>query len=193
MKVGKKTPLTLAHFGFGKDGDALGDDRLPTALLTEWQADEASAAHVFPSYARLLGQRGTRKGDSRYSWTVDFAARRATARADMQPLLEQAAAARADAVDSKEKLKSLKKTKDAGPEIRELISALEVRIREQERAAHDQEAQALTIDAAVFDLKAVNPHAVTVADERTPAQIIASIDAQGQIVADALDRLRTLL
>jgi type I restriction enzyme M protein len=66
-------------------------------------------------------------------------------------------------------------------------------IREKEKAARDLEAEATAIDAAVFDLKAVNPNAVAVVDERTPAQIIASIDAQGQIVAQALGRLNALL
>lgn len=193
VKAGKKTPLTLAHFGFGKDGAAVGDDGLPASLLTEWRADEAHRGQAFPSYARLLDGRGTAQGQSRYSWTVDFAARRATAREDMQPLLDQAAEARAEAVDLKEKLKSLKKEKNAGTEIKELICALEVRIGEREKTAHDLEAQASAIDAAMFDLKAVNPNAVAMVDERTPAQIIASIDAQGQTVADALNRLKRLL
>jgi hypothetical protein len=45
----------------------------------------------------------------------------------------------------------------------------------------------------VFDLKAVNPNAVTTVDGRTQAEIIASIDAQGRIVNQALVRLRALL
>jgi type I restriction enzyme M protein len=55
------------------------------------------------------------------------------------------------------------------------------------------ESQAAAIDAAVFDLKAVNPNAVTVVDQRTPVEIIASIDGQGRIVAEALGRLKDLL
>lgn len=193
VKVGKKTPLTLAHFGYDKNGGVLGDDSLPAALLTEWQADEANHGHAFPSYARQLMQRGTPQGDSRYSWTVDFAARRTKAREDMQPLLDQATQARAEAVDLKEKLKRLKKDKSTDAEIKELITALEHRIREREKAAHDLETQASAIDAVVFDLKAVNPHVVAVVDQRTPAQIIASIGAQGKIVADALGRLKRLM
>ena len=34
VKVGKKSPLTLAHFGFGKNGEVLDDADLP-AVLTE--------------------------------------------------------------------------------------------------------------------------------------------------------------
>ncbi len=91
VKVGKKTPLTLAHFGFASDGTVLADDKLPASLVAEWQAVEANADKPFPSYARLLAQRGTPEGASRYSWTVDFAARRAKAREEMRPLLDEAA------------------------------------------------------------------------------------------------------
>ena len=31
MKVGKKTPLTLAHFGFGPAGETLDEAELPVA------------------------------------------------------------------------------------------------------------------------------------------------------------------
>lgn len=185
VKVGKKTPLTLAHFGFARDGAILGDDALPAVLREEWRADEANAAQPFPSYARLLASRA----GSRYSWTVDFAARRLGARGEMQPLLEKAAGLRAAAVDLKEDLKRLKKDKAAEAE----IEAKQASIREQEKAARDLEAEASAIDAATFDLKAVNPNAVTMADDRTPAQIIASIGEQGRIMAQALGRLSALL
>ncbi|MFT3780258.1 MAG: N-6 DNA methylase [Ottowia sp.] len=185
VKVGKKTPLTLAHFGFGKDGAALDDAALPAVLLDEWKSDEANAGQPFPSYARLLAARS----DSRYSWTVDFAARRAKARESMQPLRDKAAGIKANLVDLKEKLKQLKKAKAASTEVAETETA----IRQQEKNARDLEAEAAAIDAAVFDLKAVNPNAVTTADERTPMQIIASIEEQGCIAAQALERLNALL
>ncbi|MDR0250921.1 MAG: type I restriction-modification system subunit M [Burkholderiales bacterium] len=189
VKVGKKTPLTLAHFGFGKSGEVLGDDALPAALLVDWQGIDANAGQPFPSYARLLRQRDTVEGESRYSWTVDFTARRAKAREDIQPLLSKAKDIKATVVDLKENLKRLKKDKATKAE----IGPLEASIHEQEKASRDLEAEADAIDAAVYDLKAVNPNAVTAADERTPEEIINSIDAQGQIVAQALSRLRVLL
>lgn len=189
VKVGKKTPLTLAHFGFASDGSVLDDSALPAALVAEWQADEANAGKPFPSYARQLALRGTPHADSRWSWTVDFAARRARAREEMQPLLDDAAKLKAEVVDLKEQLKRLKKEKAAD----NLLEAHDAQIREKDKAARDLEAQAAAIDAAVFDLKAVNPNAVATVDDRTPAEIIASIDAQGRIVAQALGRLSTLL
>lgn len=189
VKVGKKTPLTLAHFGFGKDGTTLDDKALPAALVAAWQADETNAGQPFPSYARLLPQHGTPGGDNRYSWTVDFAARRAEAREKMEPLLEQVAGIKAKVIDLKDDLKRLKRDKAEAKK----IAVREADIREQEKAARDLEAEAAGIDAAVFDLKAVNPNAVAMLDERTPAQIVTSIEDHGRIVAEALGRLNALL
>ncbi len=189
VKVGKKTPLTLAHFGFAADGSVLAEAGLPANLVAEWQEDEANAGNPFPSYASLLPRRGTPQGESRYSWTIDFAARRARAREEMQPLLEEAAGIKAEVVDLKEQLRRLKKEKAD----KEALSALIEQIREKEMAARELQTRAANIDAAVFDLKAVNPNAVTRVDERTPQEIIGSIEQQGRIVSAALARLATLL
>lgn len=189
VKVGKKTPLTLAHFGFAPDGSVLADAQLPAILTADWLADEECAGKPFPSYARMLAQRGKPEGASPYSWTVDFAARRAKARAEMQPLLDDAAQLKTTVVDLKEQLKSLKKDKASEAQ----LLALSTEIQEKEKAVRDLETQAADIDAAVFDLKAVNPTAVVEVDTRTPQQIIDNIEAQGRIVADALARLNTLM
>jgi len=189
VKVGKKTPLTLAHFGFGKDGSVLADDGLPANLTAQWKEDEANAGKPFPSYALMLSQRRTPKGESRYSWTVDFAARRAKARDEMQPLLDEAAGIKEEVVDLKEQLKRLKKEKADSEE----LNVLDGRIREKEKAAKDLETKAAGIDAAVFDLKAVNPNAVTKMDERPVQEIIDNIKQQGRIVAESLARLTALL
>jgi len=189
VKVGKKTPLTLAHFGFDKSGDVLADAQLPAILTADWHADEANAGKPFPSYARMLQQRGKPEGTSRYSWTVDFAAHRAKARAEMQPLLMEAAQIKATVVDLKEQLKRSKKDKASDAE----LEALDAQIREKDKAARDLETKAADIDAAVFDLKAVNPTAVVDVDTRTPQQIIGNIEAQGRIVTEALSRLSDLM
>lgn len=189
VKVGKKTPLTLAHFGFDEDGGVLSDDQLPSSLTVDWKNVAENAGRPFPSYARLLPSRGKPEGDSRYSWTLDIAARRAAARDAMQPLRDKAAGFRAEVVEVKERLKRLKKEKGSSAQ----IVTLEGDIRERERSARDLEAEAAAIDAAVFDLKAVNPKAEAKTDARTPAQIIQSIEAQGRIVTAALTRLNALL
>lgn len=189
VKVGKKTPLTLAHFGFAPDGTALAEAQLPAILTADWQADEANAGKPFPSYARMLAQRGKPEGESRYSWTVDLAARRAEARTAMQPLLDEAAQIKAAVVDLKEQLRRLKKDKASDAELLTLTNL----IAEKDKAARDLETRAADIDAAVFDLKAVNPTAVADVDTRTPQQIISNIEAQGRIVAEALARLNALM
>ena len=189
VKVGKKTPLTLAHFGFGKNGAVLDDKALPAALVAEWQADEATAGRPFPSYARMLPHKASPSGDSRYSWTVDVAARRAQAREKTGPLIDQAAEIKAKVIDLKDALRRLKRYKAPAKK----IEVLEADIRTREKAARDLEAEAAEIDAAVFDLKAVNPNAVTTADARTPEEILVSIQEQGRILADALTRLKALL
>lgn len=189
VKVGKKTPLTLAHFGFDANGGVLTDAQLPAILAVDWLADEANVGKIFPSYARMLQQRGKPGGESRYSWTVDFAARRTTARAEMQPLLEKAAQIKAAVVDLKEQLKRLKKDKASDVE----LLVLTTKILEKDKGARDLETQAAGIEAAVFDLKAVNPTAVVDVDSRTPHQIIGNIEVQGRIVADALARLNRLM
>jgi type I restriction enzyme M protein len=189
VKVGKKTPLMLAHFGFGKDGEVLDDAALPAALTADWKVNEETADKPFPSYARMLQHHGKPEGESHYSWTVDFAARRAKAREEMQPLLDKAADIKAAVVELKESLKQLKKEKADASE----IEALEVDIREKEKAARDLEAEAAAIDAAVFDLKAVNPNTKIPVDERTPVEIIENIAMQGRFVTDALANLKKLM
>ena len=120
---------------------------------------------------------------------MDFAARRAKAREEMQPLLDGAGKLKAEVVDLKERLKRFKKDKAAD----EVLNGLDAQIREKDKAARDLESQAAAIDAAVFDLKAVNPNAVTMVDQRRPDEIIVNIEEQGRIVAQALGRLRALM
>lgn len=89
----------------------------------------------------------------------------------------------------KERLKALKKTSAT----KSVINQLEEKIKTQEKMAREALAKADAIDAAVFDLKAVNPNAVSKPDPRTPAEIIENIETQGRIVTAALTKLKTLL
>jgi type I restriction enzyme M protein len=189
VKVGKKSPLTLAHFGFSKTGEIIENDRLPASFTSEWQEDEKNKGKPFPTFARLLSKRGTPEGESRYSWTVDFAGRRSKAREEMQPHLDEADGIKAQVVALKEELKAHKKERAESS----VIDALEEQIKAQEKMARDALAKASAIDAAVFDLKAVNPNAVAKVDTRTPAEIIESIEGQGKIVSAALTNLKKLL
>tara|TARA_R100000654_G_scaffold9142_1_gene21180 strand:+ start:8002 stop:9930 length:1929 start_codon:yes stop_codon:yes gene_type:complete len=189
VKVGKKTPLTLAHFGFASDGTILSDSALPSILTADWHANEANNGKPFPSYARMLQHHGKPEGESRYSWTIDFSARRAKARSEMQPLLDHAAEIKAIVIDYKEQLKSLKKAKfDVAEQL-----ALTNKIIEKEKFARELETKAANIDAAVFDLKAVNPTIEAETDIRTPEEIVCDIKSKGEIIAQALAKLDDLM
>lgn len=189
VKVGKKSPMTLAHFGFGKNGEVLEDSDLPAVLTESWRDDENTEGLPFPSYARLLSVHGTAEAESRYSWTVDFTAQRKQAREEMKPFLDEEERLNEEIVSLKEKLKVLKSANRKD----EKIEALEIQIDDQERAAREAKAKADALDAAVFDLKAVNPNAVIKIDARTPEEVIQSIEEQGAIVREALEALKALL
>jgi hypothetical protein len=73
------------------------------------------------------------------------------------------------------------------------IVAVSAEIKVREKTVRDLEAQADAIDAATFDLKAFNPNAVAKTDNRSPTQIIQSIESQGRIASKALARLSKLL
>ncbi len=189
VKIGKKLPMTLAHFGFAKDGSILDDSKLPVPLAAEWHTREENQGKPFPSFARMLAHRGTAEGDSAYSWTIDFVDRRAKAREEMAPHLDEVEKLKLQIVEHKEKLKDLKKAK--APE--EEIDALNEIIKTTEKAARESQSKADNIDAAVYDLKAVNPNDNSKADTRTPTEIIESIEEHGRIVSAALARLKGML
>jgi len=107
----------------------------------------------------------------------------------MQPLLDEAAEVRAAIIELKVQLRDLKRANGAALQ----IEALETEIAAKQKATRDLETKASEIDAATFDLKAVNPRVVVKTDDRTPEQIIQSIEDHGKIVNDALTRLRALL
>jgi type I restriction enzyme M protein len=189
VKIGKKTPMTLAHFGFDTNGNILDDKQLPTNLTAEWSEVESNRTKPFPSYARMLAHKGTTEGESQFSWTIDFTARRAKAREEMQPILENAASIKSKVTDLKEKLKRLRKENAKASAITEV----EVTISTQEKLVREEEAKAAAIEARVFDFKAVNPNAVVKVDQRTPKEIIKNIEGQEKIVAVAMKKLSELL
>ncbi|MBX7251390.1 MAG: hypothetical protein K1X50_05345, partial [Candidatus Promineofilum sp.] len=58
------------------------------------------------------------------------------------------------------------------------------------REARQSRAKGEALEAAVYDLKAVNPNSSIVEDQRTPAELIALIETQGQVIATALAALK---
>lgn len=187
VKVGKKAPMTLAHFGWGPAGEILDDAALPATLLGDWS--ERHPGEAFPSYARLLEKCGTPDSGSDFSWTVDFSARLDAAREAMAPHLAEVAACREELVHLKEQYVQLRRNK-AGDDA--LYACRELQAR-AERALREAQAKADVIDAACFDLKAVNPRARDDRDTRSPERILESIAIHGRSIEQALDQLRKSL
>ena len=189
IKMGKKSPMTLAHFGWGPRFETLADDALPTTLVGDWRAQEANAEKPFPTFARVLVLRGTADADSDFSWTVDFKARRVKAHEDMVPHRADVERLKNEAVALKEKIAALKKAKasdDALAARRDELAAVEKAVREAQTKAD-------TIDAVTFDLKAVNPRAKVERDTRTVADIMMSISDRQREIDAAMKKLMGLL
>ncbi|WP_293997060.1 type I restriction-modification system subunit M [Sphaerotilus sp.] len=190
VKMGKKSPMTLAHFGWNPDFTLITDDAaLPASLVEDWHTREGNEGRLFPTFARLLAWRGTPQADSDVSWTIDVAARRAQARADMAPHEAEAVRCREEAVTLREQMAALKKAKASEA----AWLAVQQQWQAMDKAARDAQARAAAIDAAAFDLKAVNPNARVTQDTRSPSEILAAITAHGRDMVAALDRLRRLV
>lgn len=189
VKVGKKTPMTLAHFGWGQNGEVLYDPALPTTLVGDWPTQDGHKDKAFPTFARLISQRGMPEAESDYSWTVDFTGRRAKAREDMAPHLAEVEKRVNEAVALKDKIATLKRAKASEANIESCREELAL----VEKAQREAQAKADAIDAASFDLKAVNPRARVIRDTRSVAEILASIDRHGLTVQEALATLRKQL
>ncbi len=185
VKVGKKTPMTLAHFGYDKDGNIINDSKLPNTLTGEWLEDEIVKDEPFPTYAKMLAT----KGESRYSWTIDFTARRAEAWGKTQPYKERVAELREENITLKEQLKVFKKEKKD----KEVIETREERISSIEKEIKELENIIAAIDAKVFDLKAVNPNAVVKVDTRPTLEVVENIETQSKIIKDSMVKLKSLL
>jgi type I restriction enzyme M protein len=189
IKIGKKTPMTLAYFGFDKHGTLLDDADLPVTLTGDWREQDGNQGKPFPTLARLLAMHGTPDADSDFSWTIDFIARRAKAREDMASFLDEVKKLTEELIPLKEELKTFNK----GKVEKDVIAALEEGIKTKDKLIREAQARATDIDAAFYGLKAVNPNVKTQTDTRTAMEIIDNINRQGQIVATSMNNLRGLL
>lgn len=189
VKMGKKSPMTLAHFGWGPSGDVLDDEALPASLVGDWHEREGNAGKPFPSFARWLAQRDQPAAESDLCWSVDFADRRAKAREQMAPHLAEVTHQREDSVTLKERHAQLRR---AGVDAEALAACRELQLR-ADKAMRDAQARADAIDAAVYDLRAVNPRVRDEGDTRTLAQILDSISLHGSQVEVAMKQLSKAL
>lgn len=139
----------------------------------------------FENLFKLLPKRG----DSDRSWSVDFIARREQAAREAAPFKTEADRLRRQIDELKEQRKERKRTgaKDKA------LTEIDTRIGEAATAQREAINRATAIEAAVYDLKAVNPTATSTADARTLGQLLEVIDAEGRMVNAALCRLRSAL
>lgn len=86
----------------------------------------------------------------------------------------------------KNKLATLKKANTDD----EALAACRGQLLTTEKVARESQAVADTIDAATFDLKAVNPRARVERDTQTSAQVLDAIAEHGRAVEAALTKLR---
>jgi type I restriction enzyme M protein len=139
----------------------------------------------FEDFAAKLA---TRENSER-SWTVDLSARRAKAAADAQPFRDTARARSQEAERIKDRLGDLKK---ARPRDEAAIADADTRVAGLLKEAREATSKAESIENAVYDFKAVNPHRKAEVDQRMPAELLDLVEAKGREVAEALAALRAL-
>ena len=137
----------------------------------------------FEEFPALLAKRE----DSERSWTVDLSAKKAKAAEDARPFKETARARALEAERVKDALSGLKKSK---PRDEAAIEKAEARLSALNRESREAANKADSIENAVYDLKAVNPHRKADVDTRTPRELLDLIEAKGREVAEALAVLR---
>jgi type I restriction enzyme M protein len=127
------------------------------------------------------------RNDSERSWMIDIVAKRAAAKREAEPIRAQAAKPAAQAARLRQRIKEAKKA--AKPD-EDQSAKWQAEASLLEAEARDLAAKAQALEDAVYDLKAVNPHAKNEEDARTPAELIAFIETKGREVAEALAVLK---
>lgn len=138
---------------------------------------------VFEEFFALLPKRE----DSENSWTVDLSARKAQAVREAQPFKDIAREKSQASNVVKDQITELKK---ATRRDRKAIEAAEAQATVLLKEARAAASKAESIENAVYDLKAVNPHRKADIDSRTPDQLLDLIEAKGREIAEALAVLR---
>jgi len=136
----------------------------------------------FDNFFCLLPERG----DSERSWTIDFTARRETARQKADPFKQKARELEAKSLSIRDKAKLIKKDSE------ENKKKIEDSLNESTKfdiEAREQKAKAEAIENAVYDLKAVNPNAKDTTDKRTPSELLSFITEKALEVESALASL----
>ena len=87
---------------------------------------------------------------------------------------------------------SIELAKKGKPRDEDAVAKAEAGLSALVKASREAANKAESIENAVYDLKAVNPHRKAVVDTRTPAELLDLIEEKGREVASALAVLRSL-
>jgi len=136
----------------------------------------------FEDFFQLLASRA----DSELSWMVDLEERRRLAGEEARPFKDRATAKGQEAARWTQRAVELKKAKQTADSIKEM----KTRANDAKRESREFAARAKAIEAAVYDLKAVNPNKRVVVDTRTPDELLDLIEVKGREIAEALTALR---
>ncbi len=127
-----------------------------------------------------------KRNDSDRSWTIDFLARREQASKNAAPFNAEAEKQNKQIEELKEKRKQFKK----GGKNDDVIAKIDGMISEASIAAREAENRASAILDTVYDLKAVNPTAVSGADARSVGDLLEIIAGEGRKINTALKKLK---
>jgi type I restriction enzyme M protein len=166
LKINKSNPLKLSHF----------DDFLNRYALDPTDPDRAS----------------------QNSWTLDFEARQNDAREAAAPLQAEAKTLLAEADRLQKAIGKLKPqlrqaaTSEEWDAIQTRIDSYSAEQRAILKQARDLENDAQVILDAIYDLKAVNPHAADTGDRRTPNELLKVIEEAQQDISAGISALRAV-
>ncbi len=130
------------------------------------------------------------------SWTVDFEARKESARAAAAPIQTKAKELWAQATAKNKAIAGLKAqirqvaTLEARDELLAQIGRQEDEQKQARKQAQALENEATGILNAVYDLKAVNPNSSGTRDQRTPDELLSAIEEAQQAISLAVEALR---
>lgn len=130
-----------------------------------------------------------KRGDSDRSWTVDFTERRKQAATEAAPFKAEAEENRKLADALKEQRKELKRSGASAKK----LDALDEQINAHSTAQREALNRASAIEAAVYDLKAVNPKSGGAEETKTVSQLIEAVESEGNQIHQALTRLKSML
>ena len=132
------------------------------------------------------------------SWTLDFEARRDDARQAAAPLQSRAKELLTQAEQQQKAIGKLKAqlrqaaTKEEWDALQANIERHSAEQRTASKQARELENEAQNILDAIYDLKAVNPHAADKSDQHTPDELLKIIEEAQREISAGIGALRAL-